>query len=319
MWTICGQTLNAGEKRQVNLCPGVSGYEMPATLVCGAEPGVTLVVTAGIHSGEYPATPAVARVAKAVEPGALKGNLLLVHCVNTSGFRAKSNGLVPEDGANLNGNYPGDPNGTTGQRIADWFVREVFPHAGFLLDMHSGGSMEPLTPCLFFPRADKVRRASLEAAKALDIPYLIESTATKGEYSYAANFCGVPGLLVERGHSGYCRDAWVKDYERDLWLMLIHLGMYDAGVSRETCAKRVYEKTIYLTAAEAGLWRPAIREDQRVQKGELLGRVEDFYGNPVSEYRAEADGTVFYYTAGLAINPGDPLVAYGLEEFARGE
>ncbi|SCM81611.1 hypothetical protein KL86SPO_40095 [uncultured Sporomusa sp.] len=49
----------------------------------------------------------------------------------------------------------------------------------------------------------------------------------------------------------------------------------------------------------------------------LLGHTEDFFGKCIREYHVEEDGTVFYYTSGLAVNPGDPLVAYGLEKFAQ--
>lgn len=66
MWHICGHTLEAGEKKQIDLEPGVKDYIIPTTLVCGAKPGKTLLVTAGIHAGEYPGTAAVIRLAKEV-------------------------------------------------------------------------------------------------------------------------------------------------------------------------------------------------------------------------------------------------------------
>ena len=68
MWKICGQELSCGEKRQILLKPGMEDYEIPATLICGQEPGKTLVVTAQIHAGEYNGTPAVVRTAKDIDP-----------------------------------------------------------------------------------------------------------------------------------------------------------------------------------------------------------------------------------------------------------
>ena len=84
MWNICGQELNRGEKRQVILRPDMEDYELPATLICGKEPGKTVVVTAQIHAGEYNGTPAVIQAAKEIDPEKLKGSLVLMHCVNTS-------------------------------------------------------------------------------------------------------------------------------------------------------------------------------------------------------------------------------------------
>lgn len=312
MWKICGYQLEAGEKKQVFLTPNVADYQMPATLICGAGEGRTVVITASIHSGEYPGVPAVIRTARSVDPQKLRGNLLLVHCVNVSGFWARTNGRVPEDNGNLNGNYPGSPNGTVSERIADYFVREIFPQTDFLMDLHSGGQQEPLTPCLFYPKAQAVSGVSLEAARALDIRYLIASSATQGEYSYAANFMDIPGLLVERGHCGYCHEEWIQAYERDIQLLLDHLGSYPYEGDKTVCEKEIFENAIYLTAKESGLWYPAIKEGERVNRGQLLGRMEDFFGAPVREYYAQENGLVFYYTSGLAVKEGGALVAYGV-------
>lgn len=315
MWTICGHTLHPGEKKQAML--SLSGYEIPVNLICGAQPGKTVLITAQIHSGEYPGTPAVIRVAKEIDPKRLCGNLLMLPCVNTSGFWARSDAKVPEDGFNLNGDYPGKAGGTPGERIADYFVTEIFPHVDFILDLHSGGQQEPLVSCLFFVGNEAVREESLEAARALDIPYLIQSYAAKGEYSYAATQHNIPGLLLERGSCGYCRPEWVRDYVRDVHLFLQHRGMYQFGEPTMVCPKTIYPKTVYLKAKERGLWYPLVAEGGNVKKGQLLGHTEDLWGNLLREYYAEGDGTVFYYTCGLSAVEDVPLVAYGLSEFAQ--
>lgn len=312
MFTICDHALNPGEKKQVILQP-VPSYEMPATLVCGASEGKTILITAGIHSGEYPGIPAVIRTAKELDPAQVSGNLLMVHCVNTSGFWARTDCLVAEDGGNLNGNYPGMPDGTVSQRIADYFVTQIFPRVDFVVDLHSGSQQEPLTPCLFFPKWEKVREEALAAAKALDIPYLIQSMAQTGEYSYAAHTMGIPALLLERGHSGFCEKEWIDAYCKDLRLLLSHLGIYPYE-GRTTTQKHVFVKTIYLEAEEDGVWYCNVQPNETVKKGQLLGRTEDFFGNVLHEYYAEADGIVFYHCCGLSVKVGRNLVAYGIEE-----
>lgn len=313
MWKICGQELEAGEKRQVTLYPNMEDYEIPATLICGANPGRTLVVTAQIHAGEYNGTPAVIQAAREITPEKLTGNLVLMHCVNTSGFWQQHWRTLPEDGFNLNADYPGRPDGTTGERLADWFVKEIFPKADFLLDLHGGSVNEILTPCLFYPKAGEVREESLAAAKALDVPYLIASEATGGEYSYAANFNAVPALLLERGYGGFCREEWIAGHKRNIRLLLMHLGMYEFEEPKAGYEPKIYERAVYLESVQAGLWYPAVKENDRVAEGQMLGRLEDMYGNVVQEFRAEGDGVVFYYTGGLAVEEGDSLAAYGLD------
>ncbi|MDO4321464.1 MAG: M14 family metallopeptidase [Lachnospiraceae bacterium] len=329
MWEICGHTLSRGEKKQAILDTGIEGYRLPATMICGKEEGKTVVVTACIHGDEYPGTAAVIRLARKLEAQEVKGNLLFIHCVNMGGFWGRSR-VLPEDGFNLNSDYPGKAEGTPGERLAFWFIQKIFPGADFILDLHSGSPMEPLTPCLFFPKAEKVRQTSLTAAMALDVPYLIESSSSKGEYGYAANYFDVPGLLLERGHSGLCPEEWIEAYRRDICRLLEHLEMYAGEKTCEkpeetetdektgknlknetTCEKKIITKAVYLEAEEQGLWYPAVFEGCRVQKGQLLGHIEDFFGNVQKEYRAEMDGIVFYYTGSLAVKKGSSLAAYG--------
>ncbi len=47
------------------------------------------------------------------------------------------------------------------------------------------------------------------------------------------------------------------------------------------------------------------------QKGELLGTVEDVWGNRLQVCFSENDGIVLYETVGLGVREGDSLIAYG--------
>ena len=295
-----------GTKRQFTAGP--EGYPFPCTVIAGKEEGKTVLITAQIHSGEYPGTPALIRLAERLDPAELKGTLILIPCVNITGFYAGTNAYVPEDHGNLNAAYPGDPDTVTG-RIAQYFVQELFPHADFVLDLHSGGMNEALIPCLFFP-ALKCTEESLHIAEQLDIPYLVPSYNTAGEMSYAANVMGIPGLLLERGYGGMCEEEWIRAYERDLDLFLCAMGMKEYA-DTDTCEKKIFQKAYYTQAQETGLWFPAVHAGQTIKKGELLGRTEDFRGRLLREYSAEADGIVLYYRIGMNAVQGDPRAADG--------
>ncbi len=303
-----------GTKKQVTIFPDVAEYPMPATLIRGRQAGRTILITASIHSGEYPGIPATIRLAKQIDPAEICGEILIIHCVNIGGFWAKSDSKIPEDGFNLNGDYPGKPSGSVGERIAHYFVTSIFPHVDFIIDLHSGGQNEPLQSCLFFPAGagEQVRAMAEAAARATTIPHLLASFATSGQYSYAANQLGIPGLLLERGHSGHCEQAWVDGYVSDLYNLLAHLDVWPTAPITQPPTQTVWEKTVYLTSDHQGLWYPQVYLGQRVKKGDILGRIENFWGDVLQVYAAEADGEVMYYTAGLAVHPGNALVAYSL-------
>ena len=326
-WHIFGETLAPGEARRMTLRVPMGGlenrgkvwpgrrtggdYELPAIVINGARPGKTLLVTAGIHAGEFNGTPAVIRVGRELDPAEMSGRAILLPCVNTSGFWTLHPRTLPEDDFNLNGKYPGRPDGTAGERLADFFVREIFPQVDFILDLHGGSRGERMTPLVFFPTHPKVREAALSAAMALNVGLLVESQATRGEYSYAAHAMDIPGLLIERGDGYFCEREWVEADRRDILLLLDHLGicrapegMYDAALDR-----RVFREAVYLESDADGLWFPAVRANTPVKAGELLGTVRDFYGEPIKEVRAERDGHVLYVNTALSAPAGEFQVA----------
>ena len=326
---VCGEHLSASQKKRTVLRVPMGGlshfsvvkeeafhdgsYEIPATLVCGAREGRTILITASIHNGEYNGVPAVIEAANSIDPAALCGNIIFMHCVNYSGFLTHGYREVPEDNWNLNSSYPGDENGSVGARIAAWFVKELFPKVDFVFDLHGGGAEEMMTPLIFYPHHAPVREEALAAAKALNVGILLESHAETGEYSYFVHNFDRPAMLLERGCGIFCTPEDVKADLDDIMLLLSHLGMYSGeAVHDETLKRRVFRKTIYLEADVQGLWYPAVRRGSVVKKGEVLGRIENIYGDPVKEYLAEDDCLVCYYTLGLAVNEGDALVAYAI-------
>lgn len=329
-WSLFGETLSPGEKRNATLSIPMEGlpnrgeispgegyadtYDMPMILINGAKPGKTLLVTAGMHSGEFNGTPAVIRAAKALDPSEMSGRAILLPCVNTSGFWTVHPRTLPEDNFNLNGQYPGDPGGTVGARVADFFVRRIFPHVDFILDLHGGSRGERMTPLVFFPTHAGVREASLAAAKALNLGFIVESQATLGEYSYAAHKLDIPGLLIERGDGYYCTPEWAEADRRDILLLMDHLGIAKApaGLRDDQLNRRVFREAVYLESDTDGLWYPEVKPNTPVKAGQLLGRIEDFYGNVLKEIHAEKDGHALYLNTSLSVPKGEFLVAIAI-------
>jgi alanine racemase len=67
MWNPCDLTLEPGTRRQTEICPNVEDWKIPVTVVAGAKPGKSLLITAGTHSCEYPGLPAVIRLAQEID------------------------------------------------------------------------------------------------------------------------------------------------------------------------------------------------------------------------------------------------------------
>ena len=176
-----GNTIAPGEKRIVQL-PVTEGLSLEAICICGAFPGRTLAVTAGVHGCEYVGIQALLELAKELDPGRMCGNAVLLPLVNPEGFYDGVKQVVPEDGINLNRAFPGDPGGSISLQMAYILEQALYPAADLLADLHGGDWNEDLCPLVFFPAGNcgEVYQASLEAAKQLKVSYRVRSHARNG-------------------------------------------------------------------------------------------------------------------------------------------
>lgn len=151
---FCGITLLPGERKNVPL-PVPDAPSLNALCLCGAAPGKTLVVTAGVHGCEYVGIQALRRLAADLDPARLSGNVILLPLANPSAFYAGAKQVVPEDGVNLNRAFPGNSAGPLSARLAFALEAALYPEADLLADLHSGDCSETLHPLVFFPAAGK--------------------------------------------------------------------------------------------------------------------------------------------------------------------
>ena len=223
--TLCGFEIAPGEKQQVKL-PVPGGAPLEAWLLCGAHPGKTLVVTAGVHGCEYVGILALQKLVETLDCATLYGQVILLPLVNSKGFFAGVKQLNPADSKNLNREFPGKADGTETQRMAWTIEKLLYPEADFLLDLHGGDWNEELAPLVFFPcgAGQKVEQETRRAAQALSVSMRVCSTARNGAYSWAAQK-GIPALLLERGGNGRWTPEEVDADCEDVLRLMNHLGI----------------------------------------------------------------------------------------------
>lgn len=286
--------------------------KIPVTLINGAKEGKSLLITAGVHGGEYPCIKAAIEIAKEINPAYVCGNIIIVHPVNVEAFFKRTPAVVPEDNKNLNSIFPGKKDGTIAEKIAYIIVNEMQSKADFHLDIHGGDLNEALTPHLYYAgKAElKIINKIKEVAAVLDVKYMVKSNSTTGVHSYGS-ISGTPSMLLERGGMGLCLTEDVKAYKKDLYSVLNKMEIL---VTEETIKEEIpidITEANYLEALNEGCWTSFVEAGELISKGQVLGEVTDFFGNLVDRYYAEFNGVVMYHTVALAVAKNSPLVAYG--------
>ena len=297
-------------KKQVTYRVPDTDIAIPATLICGRLPGKTITISAGVHSREYIGIEALIRLAQELTPEMTRGTILLLHCCNYKGFLLRSADVMPQDGKNLNRVFPGAADGTPTQKLAAFLESEIIGHTDYLVDLHSGGFCEALTPHVYYhgAAAPNVCAVSRRIAELSGAEYLVRSETKNGFYSHAGQ-CGVPAIILERGGCGLLQEEEVQQDLADVKNILRGLGFLQ-DLPAKIFPHRLAQNGHYLNAPASGCWYPKKQPGDRLKTGELLGEIRRIYGETLFRISAEADGVLLYQTASLGIKAGTPMIAY---------
>ena len=310
--TFGGLTVAPGEKKS-GFAPVLDTQKtMPLTVINGAKEGKTVLLTSGIHGGEYPGIACAMELAQQLDPQEVSGQLVIFHPVNYSAFVQRRAYIVPEDGKNLNRQFPGDKEGTISQKMAYVLEHEYIRQADFHIDMHGGDIPEQLPPYVYYAGVgEETDVAQAEAAAmCVDVNFMVKSSATTGMYNYST-IVGTPSILIEQGGRGLWSREEVDHYKKNVTNVLKHLNVLAGEPVMPAKKGHLITKAEYLDANFDGCWYPMVDLEEQVKQGQLLGVIRDVFGNVLEEVRAEYDAMILFTAVSLAIAKGEAIITYG--------
>jgi len=156
----------------LDLTPSASGEpdSIPVLEATGLKPGKTLVVMAGVHGDEYEGVRAIQDVFRQLDPQIMSGRLVAVPVANLSAYLV-GNRISPADHLNLARIFPGNPNGSTTERLAYHLGKSIIAHGDFFVDLHSAGIKYQFPALVGYDASDTVPgKISKEAALVFGAP-----------------------------------------------------------------------------------------------------------------------------------------------------
>lgn len=312
--TYGGLTAAPGEK----ICGWCSvldtDYKLPVTVINGCKEGKSVLITSAIHGCEYPSIEAVFRLAETLDAKDVAGQIIIINPVNVDGFLERRPYIIPQDGKNLNRLFPGNPEGSLGDKIAYVLTEEFQRHVDFHIDTHGGDIPERQLSYVYYPGVSENTEALRISEEATDYvlhaDFMIKSQATNHAYNYAA-ICGIPSIELELGDCTTWSEEEVALYLENITNVLRYLEVLPGEAVKRTAPIKRITQGEYLDADASGRWYAYVTRENRVHKGQKLGEIRDLFGNVLHEYYAKYDGVVLMVVATLAIKKGDAIIAYG--------
>ena len=258
--------------------------------------GPTALLTGANHGDEYEGPLALQHLAHSLKSEDITGRVIIVPAFNYPAFMAAKR-TSPIDGGNLNRMFPGKPDGTVTEKIADYFERTLIPQSDVVLDIHSGGKTLNFVP---FAAAhildDKAQQAACVAAmEAFNAPYsiMLKEIDSVGMYDTAAEDQGKVFVSTELGGGGTATAYTSTIARKGVRNLLIHSGILQAEPELEPSKMLdMSDDNAYLFSSSDGLVDYAKDLEDRVEAGDVIARVwpKDRTGETPVEYVAKTTG-----------------------------
>jgi N2-acetyl-L-2,4-diaminobutanoate deacetylase len=284
---------------------------IPITVIRRGE-GPTVLLTGGNHGDEYEGPIALAKLASTLKASDVTGRVIVVPYMNYPAFRAGTR-TSPIDRGNLNRSFPGKPDGTVTEKIADYFQRYLLPLADYVLDIHAGGRTLDFVPfAAIHVLEDAAQQARCEAAmNAFGAPYSMRMLELDsiGLFDSAVEEAGKVFVSTELGGGGTATVESVAVAVRGVYGFLAHAGVLawnaqhtqkyvpqaaGAGVAtaRTTTLLDMPDGACYTTSEHDGLLELCKDLGEMVETGDVVARIYDATrtGVPPVEYRARRGG-----------------------------
>lgn len=268
---------------------------IPITVVKRGE-GQTAVLTGANHGDEYEGPIALFDLARSLRVEEVTGRIIIVPAMNYPAFKAGTR-TSPIDKGNLNRSFPGRPDGTVTQKIADYFARTLLPMADLVLDFHSGGrTLDFLPYAAAHELPDKAQEERCFAAvAAFAAPWsmrMIEIDAV-GMYDTTAEELGKVFVTTELGGGGTATARSAAIARRGVANVLRHAGILAGAVQQApTRWLDMPSADCFGFSAENGLVEFLKDLGDPLTKGEVIARIHPVgrTGQAPFEHRAALDG-----------------------------
>jgi predicted deacylase len=264
------------------------------------------------------------RLARETSPEEVNGRLIVIPCASVEASQANTR-LWPS-GANFNRSFPGSPHGSLDAQLADFIARYLIAEADIVVDMHSGGrsSLFGVWSEMHWVDDLEQRRQMVGGMLAWLTPmhFVYIDVAGTGLLVGEAERQGKVVVATELGGGGHVLASTHRIAIDGLRNVLRHFGVLageeqtreELGLAPPVIVRATDEDN-YLFAPDAGHWETLVDVGERVEAGQLVGRIH-FIDRPDREPSpvvSGQDGVVCVVRAIAPTEPGDNVLVIGRE------
>ncbi len=285
--------------RSISVGSGAASATVPLTVGTVGGGGKVALVAAGVHGDEGPwGALAISKLLARVRADRLLGTLRVLPVANPLAMQQNAR-CAPLDQLDLNRCFPGNPDGSHTEMLADTITRRALDGADLVIDLHGGGSWAVNAFAFRFAGSEPI-------AAAIGAPLIVDhGYRDLGQVSLTtqAKARGAQVGAVERGGHSQEEGEWALRIAQGVERALVHAGVLapDAGLPAAPASIHVQPPRV-LRPKQGGIFHPAVGAQAVgtvVPEGTLLGELR----HPVTNETLEVFTAPFGHTALMLLRP----------------
>tara|TARA_B110000116_G_scaffold98100_1_gene85382 strand:+ start:758 stop:1708 length:951 start_codon:yes stop_codon:yes gene_type:complete len=285
-----------------------TSVKVPVIVERAKKNGPVILLLAGLHGDETNGVGIIREIMSQKINKPKSGTIICIPVFNIFGYLIQTREFP--DGRDLNRMFPGTLNGSLASQFAYQFTKEIAPFIDYVIDFHTGGGERDNIAQI---RCNKDDEKGLELAKIFNPPMIIFSDNIKKSLRDTLHKMGKTILLFEGGKSKELNPTIINEGVNGTKNILIHLGLIDGEISVREYPVFV-SKAKWLRASYSGMFKVIAKNGTFVKKKELLGVIQDPFGEFKKNIYAPFDCHLFCINKTPIVNKGDALFHLSLED-----
>ncbi len=290
-----------------------TAVRLPLVLMNGLQTGATLYIQSVSDGDELNGIAVIHEILRMVSPEHLNGRIIAVPIVNFHAFHARQ-AFSPVDNIKMNRCFPGNPTGTSSERIAHRLFNAAISQADYCIDLHQGG---------IHPMIDEVRvrvdrthpqhNACVELARVFGIGHILDKKGPQGQLAQAAPDVGIPTIDPELGGCLGWDTSSIAKGVRGVQNVLNYYNFIDDDPEvTNTEQQIVVNRLITLLSNEGGFLYYKVDLYDHVRVHQPIVEICDVFGRPREVVRAPDNGIFWSRSAHPMVATGESVGKIGI-------
>ena len=302
----------------------LSRRRLPVMCATSDNPGPTVWLTACSHGDEVSGIVVIQEVFKSIRRRLTRGCVQAFPLMNPLGFESGMRHITLS-GEDLNRSFPGNANGSLGERIAHKIFDSIIAtKPDLVVDFHNDW-IESIPYVLVDHDPGKAHarayRQAIHAAKQAGMCVIVDQEDLHASLSFNLLLRDIPAITFELGKPNIVSESNVTYGVEAIWNVLADLDMirppekpFRYPLPPNYAHDRLLRYSDKPYGAKSGIIRFLAAPGDVVKAGQPLARTVNAFGRRLETMLAAQDGIVLGHSDSSVAFPGVPIMAFGIAD-----